>query len=95
MTKMVNEGNQLHNFISGFGAGTVINYGSGSDFLTSNGSGSTSQKVTVSTVPVPQHCIFPAFFIYLQNKYDAGTVLKNICSAGTRLPRILYCDFGR
>jgi hypothetical protein len=38
--------------------GTVINYGSGSDFLTSYGSGSTRQKVTVPTVPVPvpQHC---------------------------------------
>ncbi len=36
-------------------SGTVINYGSGSDFLTSydSGSGSTSQKVTVPTVPVP------------------------------------------
>jgi hypothetical protein len=38
----------------------VINYdsGSGSDFMTSygssSGSGSTSQKVTVPTVPVPQ-----------------------------------------
>jgi hypothetical protein len=31
----------------------VISYGSGSDFLTSYGSGSTSQKVTVPTVPVP------------------------------------------
>jgi hypothetical protein len=35
----------------------IINYGSGSDFLTSYGSGygsgSTSQKVTVPTVPVP------------------------------------------
>jgi hypothetical protein len=30
---------------------------SGSDFLTNYGSGSTSQKVTVSTVPVPQHCL--------------------------------------
>jgi hypothetical protein len=36
----------------------VINYGSGSDFLTSYGSGSKRQKVTVPTVtvPVPQHC---------------------------------------
>jgi hypothetical protein len=42
----------------------LINYGSGSDFLTSyssgSGSGSKSQKVTVPTVPVPvpvpQHC---------------------------------------
>jgi hypothetical protein len=48
---MFNEGNQIHNFMS--------SSGSGSDFLTSYGSGygsgSTSQKVTVPTVPVPQH----------------------------------------
>ncbi len=50
--KMFNEGNQIHN-MSSSGSGTVINYGSGSDFLTSYGSGSTSQKVTVPTVPVP------------------------------------------
>jgi hypothetical protein len=60
MKKMFSEGNQVHNFISSFGSGTVIIYGSGSDFLTSYGSGfgSTSQKVTVPTVPVPvpQHC---------------------------------------
>ncbi len=65
MKKMFNEGNQHHNFmsssgsVSSSGSGTVINYGSGSDFLTSYGpgygSGSTSQKVTVPTVPVPQH----------------------------------------
>ncbi len=53
MEKMLNEGNQIHNFISSFGSGTVINYGSGSDFLTCYGSGSTSLKVTVPTVPVP------------------------------------------
>jgi hypothetical protein len=59
MKKMFNEGNQIHNFMSSPGSGTVINYGSGSgsDFLTSYGSGygsgSTSQKVTVPTVPVP------------------------------------------
>jgi hypothetical protein len=56
---MLNEGNQIHNFIvsvktlgipfyygsvSGSGSGTVINYGSGS----------ASQKVTV---PVPQRCL--------------------------------------
>ena len=62
MEKMFNEGNQIQNFISSSGSGTVINYGSGSgsDFLTSYGSGygsgSTSQNVTVPTVPVPQHC---------------------------------------
>jgi hypothetical protein len=43
---MFNEGNQIHTFMSSSGSGTVINYSSGSDFLTSygSGSGSTSQK---------------------------------------------------
>jgi hypothetical protein len=38
--KMLNEGNQIHNFIFSSGSRTVINYGSssGSDFLTSYGS---------------------------------------------------------
>jgi hypothetical protein len=54
-----NKENQIHNFQSSSGSGTVINYGSDSDFLTSYGSGSTSQKVTVPTVrvPVPQRCL--------------------------------------
>ncbi len=58
---MFYKGNQIHNFMSSSSSGTVINYGSGSDFLTSygSGSGSTSQKVTVPTVPVPQHCFLP------------------------------------
>ncbi len=56
MKKKLNEGNQIHNFISSSGSGTVINCGSGSDFLTSSGSGSTSQNVTVPTVPVPRRC---------------------------------------
>ncbi len=59
MNNILKEGNQIHNFISSSGSGTVINYGSGSDFLTNygSGSGSTSQKVTVPVpVPVPQHC---------------------------------------
>jgi hypothetical protein len=44
---MFNEGNQIHNFMSSYGSGY--------------GSGSTSQKVTVPTVPVPvpQHCLEP------------------------------------
>ncbi len=48
MEKMLNEGNQIHNFISSSGPGTV-----------DSGSGSTSQKVTVPTVPVPvpQRCL--------------------------------------
>ena len=46
---MLIEGKQIHNFISS----------SGSDFLTSYGSGSARQKVPVPTVPVPvpQHCL--------------------------------------
>ncbi len=43
MKKFLKEDNQIHNFKS--------SSGSGSDFLT--GSGSTNQKVTVPTVPVP------------------------------------------
>ncbi len=56
MKKILNEGNQIHYFISSSGSGTVINYVSGSEFVTSYGFGSASQKVTVPTVPVPQHC---------------------------------------
>jgi hypothetical protein len=37
--KNVNEENQIHNFISSAGSGTVTNYGSGSDFSTSYGYG--------------------------------------------------------
>ncbi len=82
---MFNEGHQIHNFMSSFGSGTVINYGSGSDLLTSygsgSGSGSTSQKVTVPTVPVPvpvpQHCLLgfseykthDSVYLYLLHMY--------------------------
>ena len=73
MKKMFNEGNQIHNFMSSSGSGSVINYGSGSgsDFLTSysSGSGSKSQKVTVPTVPVPvpvpQHWFTPKKYPFL------------------------------
>jgi hypothetical protein len=39
LKKMFDEGNQIYNFMSSSGSGTVINYGSGSgsDFLTSYG----------------------------------------------------------
>ncbi len=47
---MFNEGNQIHNLISSSGSGTVINYGSGSDFLTSYGSGYGSGSSTLTTV---------------------------------------------
>ncbi len=45
--KIFNEGNQIHNFMSSSGSDFLTSYGSG------YGSGSTSQKVTVPTVPVP------------------------------------------
>jgi hypothetical protein len=38
-----------------YGSGTIINYGSDSDFLTSYGFGSARQKVMVPTVSVQQH----------------------------------------
>jgi hypothetical protein len=82
MKKMFNEGNQTHNLISSSGSGTVINYGSGSDFLTSYGSGygsgSTSQKVTVPTVlvPVPQHWPWDQVFPHILDFVTQDTVLK-------------------
>ncbi len=85
------EGNQIHNFMSSSGSGTVINYGSGSDFLTSSGSGSgsTSQKVTVPTVPVPvpvpQHCRKPGLKVDYtedqpQHGIETNTVLFQIAN---------------
>ncbi len=80
---MLNEGNQIHNFISSSGSGTVINYGSGSDFLTSysSGSGSTSQKIMVPTVPVPvpQHC-------HIHNAFDAGKSMTTFFGPKWHLP---------
>ena len=49
MKKIFNEGNQIHNFMSSSGSGTDFLTSYGSDY----GSGSTSKKVTVPTVPVP------------------------------------------
>ncbi len=78
------EGNQIHNFMSSSGSGTVINYGSGSDFLPSYGSGSTSQKVTVPTVlipvpvPVPQHCFVSGSTTLKWRKEYFSTTLKSI-----------------
>ncbi len=71
---MLNEGNQIHNFISTSGSGTVINFGSdsGSDFLTSSGSGSTSKKVTVPVpVPVLQR------WLTVNHNSDLDTKLRN------------------
>ena len=87
---MFNEGNQIHNFMSSSGSGTVINYGSGSgsEFLTSYGSGSASQKVTVPMVPVPQHCLrsldLQVFqrHPYLGIELDSNLVESNAGGAG-------------
>ncbi len=71
---MINEGNQIHNFMSS--SGTVKIYGSGSDFLTSYlyGSGSASQKVTFPTVPVPvpQHCQEGGQYLYGVQSFRPG-----------------------
>ncbi len=83
MKTMFNEGNQIHNFISSSGSGTVIYYGSGSgsDYLTKYGSGSTGQKVTVP-VPVPQRCPAPTVWFvrrlllrWLSGKFYSLTML--------------------
>ncbi len=57
-----------------YGAGTVINSVSGSYFLTSYSSGSTRQKVTVPTVPVPvpQHCFFDGNYFTVWYKKNFG-----------------------
>jgi hypothetical protein len=59
----------IHNFISSSGSGTVINYDSGSDFLTSYGSGSTFQKVTV---PVPVPVLVPQRCVWLKSMIKGG-----------------------
>jgi hypothetical protein len=58
----------------------VINYGSGSDFLTSYGSGSTSQKVTVPTVPVPQCCLQDG----RNQAYKPSPVVQLVCAKDVR-----------
>jgi hypothetical protein len=72
---MLNEGNQIHNFIS--------SSGSGSDFLTSYGSGSTRHKVTVPTVPVPQHCFAGQKLYFLCKK----KLLQRLNEASSPLER--------
>jgi hypothetical protein len=67
MKKLLSEGNQIHNFI----------FGSGSDFLTSYGSGSTSQKVTVPTVPVPQRCLHHSSKIKSHKTVETKVFLYN------------------
>jgi hypothetical protein len=73
MKKILYESNQqTNNFVSS--TETVINYGSGfsSDFLTSYDSGSTSQKVTVPTVPVPvPQRWFRGFWIQITEPEDS------------------------
>ncbi len=90
---MFNEGNQIHNFMSSSGSGTVINYGSGSgsDFLTSYGSvygsGSTNQKVTVPTVPVPVPVPVPQHCLWLKDPVRGGS------KAYRRDPDLQRCFF--
>jgi hypothetical protein len=100
MKKFSDEGNQIHNFFFSSGSGTVINYGSGSDFLTSYGSGSTSQKVTVPTVPVPQryfkvprrpshHCTDQVYIPeqYSRNRQEHPAAAAPLAGSSTACPR--------
>ena len=63
MKKMLNEGNQIHNFMSSSGSGSVINYGSGSgsDFLTSYSSGSDSGSKSQKVIVPKKEKLCPAF----------------------------------
>ncbi len=92
----LNEGNQIHNFIS--------SSGSDSDFLTNYGSGSTSQKVTVPTVPVP---VSQQSQDYAQKHQHDCTFMKSASVYATENPEvqersslhlncfqwIIYCGF--
>jgi hypothetical protein len=69
---MLNEDNQIHNFISS----------SGSDFLTSYGFGSTRQKVTVPTVPVPVPQYWKRRNIFLHvYRFSPGSIFSNLFSS--------------
>ena len=83
---MFNEGNQIHNFMSSSGSGTVINYGSGSDFLTSYGSGQ---------VPLVKKLLFLRFRFRFHNTDYEGintvftlaqghSIIKSSCKILTR-----------
>jgi hypothetical protein len=61
MKKILNEDNQIYNFISSYGSG----------------SGSTSQKVKVPTVPVPQHWL--SVIILVTKSYLQHNIVKNAC----------------
>ncbi len=65
MKIFLNEDNQIHNFTSSSGSGTVISYGSGS----------TSRKLTVPTVPVPQHWVQGPLFCNKQRKNILADIL--------------------
>jgi hypothetical protein len=82
---MLNEGNQIHNFISSSGSGTVINYGYGSS------SSSTCQKVPVPTVPVPvpQRCLNRFETMIVPEAKTLETSASNLLILVSVLERIL------
>ena len=76
-----NEGNQIHNYIFCSGSGTVINYGSGSDFLERYSSGSASQKVPKVPVPFPVPTFEKLWFRFrflLLKSYGSGSGTSSI-----------------
>jgi hypothetical protein len=65
--KDVNEGNQIHNFIPSSGSGTLINYDSGSDFLTSYGSYGSGSTMLLLNQPLIIICSWKFFTINYWN----------------------------
>ncbi len=97
--KILNEGNQIHNFIlciwEHFCHNILLRLRTcGSDFLTSYGPGSTQQEVTVPTVPVP----VPQQWIKVQSAQSSHKdwrLMKRLhtrCGICDILVRIHYLD---
>ena len=79
---MFNEGNQIHNFMSSSVSGTVINYGSGSDFLSSYGSVSGSGFGSGSTTLVSSTVCFSGLWIF-SHFYPANLGVRSNFYIGT------------
>jgi hypothetical protein len=77
MKKMLIEGNQINNFMSSSGSGTVINYGSGSgyDFLTSYGSYGSGSGSGSTTLPLP-----PAFGLIYEGTIGQPRKTTSLCN---------------
>ncbi len=86
MKKILNEWNQILNFISSSGSETLINY-----FLTSYGSGSSSQKVTVSKVPVPN----PQYLLIQNEMKSFSSLIENSLDLAQMNFLMVACQLAR